>query len=328
VKISDYCSGSGASSKYANGGLKLSVLPDKNQLHGMLKACTFERSGRCTKLNLKSALTAFFALYVIALSFIPLVHNMLLGQDEWIGYDDGAYVFHSPQYFVLFNEPYDGSSKPQIYLSPAFAPAAQISLIEFSDSASWIGEHNLFNEFNVTVRTTPGALVVTYSRSEIVIQKTVEVTADGIKVTLESDTEFTTHIELYRWVMKSVNGIQIDDTPRPLDIAPAKLIGFEFEDQTLQSMGRGAIVLSSLPAGVKIWPHGNGFNKISIDFTNRKMEFTVSGSMEMRGAPSAAWSPVYIPYVLPVVAISTVALYLLVDKHGRTRTNHASCHRR
>jgi len=219
-------------------------------------------------LNLKYKLTVFFAVYIIALSFIPLVHDTMLAQGKWIGYGTGAYEYQNQHYFVLFNDPYDGSSKPHIHVNPDFAPAARISLLEFSDWTSWVNDHNFFNEFNATVRTNPRELDVTYARPEIVIHKLIEVSSESVKVTLTSDQEFRAHLE--------------------------------------------------------IWPHEKGFNRISIDFVNSEMSFTVSGSMQAVGTTSPTWSYALLPYVLPVVAIGVVALYLLVDKYGRTLKNRAT----
>ena len=275
-------------------------------------------------MKLRNNLTVFFAVYIIALSFVPLVHDTLLGQQRWMGYGTGAYQYQNQHYFILFNDPYDGSSKPHIHVNPDFAPAARISLLEFSDWTSWVNGYNLFNEFNATVRTGPRALDVTYTRPEIVIHKFVEVSPDGVKVTLTSDKEFGAHLEVWRWVMTSINGISIEDAPKPLSIKPASLIEFTFEDERLQSLGHGSMILSAPPSEVKIWPHEKGFNKITFDFVNSEMSFTVSGSMEAVGTPPPTWSYALLPYVLPVVAVLVVVLYLLVDKYGRTLKNRVT----
>ena len=89
-------------------------------------------------------LTLFFVIYIIALSFIPLLHDTLLAREMWLGYGTGAYQYQSENYFVLFNDPYDGSSKPHIHVNPSFAPASRISLVEFSDWTSWVNDHNFF----------------------------------------------------------------------------------------------------------------------------------------------------------------------------------------
>ena len=107
----------------------------------------FSVQERRSDLKLTRWLTLFFVIYIIALSFIPLLHDTLLGQERWLGYGTGAYQYQSRNYFVLFNDPYDGSSKPHIHVSPSFAPASRISLVEFSDWTSWVNDHNLFNEF-------------------------------------------------------------------------------------------------------------------------------------------------------------------------------------
>jgi hypothetical protein len=283
-----------------------------------------QRSGKGSGLKLRNKLTVFFAVYIVALSFVPLVHDALLGQQRWMGYGTGSYQYQNQHYFVLFNDPYDGSSKPHIHVNPDFAPAARISLLEFSDWTSWVNDHNLFNEFNVTVRANPRALDVTYARPEIVIHKLVEVSPEAVKVTLASDKEFRAHLELWRWVMPSVNGISIKDAPKPLTIQPTSLIEFTFNDERLQGLGHGSITLSARPAEVQIWPHEKGFNKITIDFVNSEMSFTVAGYMEAQGTPWPVWSYALLPYVLPAVAVSVVALYLLVAKYGRTIKNRVT----
>jgi hypothetical protein len=275
-------------------------------------------------LKLKNKLTLFFAVYIIALSFVPLLHDTLIAQSRWLGYGTGAYQYQNQHYFVLFNDPYDGSSKPHIHVNPDFAPAARISLLEFSDWTSWVNDHNLFNEFNVAMRADPQTLDVTYTLPEITIHKYVEVSSESVKVILQSDKEFTAHLEIWRWVMTSINGISIKDTTKPLAIAPTTLVEFTFEDERLQSLGRGRILMSALPAEMKIWPHEKGFNKITIDFVNSMMSFTVSGSMEAVGTPSQPWNYALLPYVMPIVAITVVALYLMVDKYGRALKNRAT----
>jgi len=275
-------------------------------------------------LKLKNKLTVFFAVYIIALSFVPLVHDTLLAQQRWMGYGTGAYEYQNQNYFVLFNDPYDGSSKPHIHVTPAFAPASRISLLEFSDWTSWINDHNLFNEFNATFRTNPLALDVTYSRPEIIIHKFVEVSPETVKVTLTSEKEFGAHVEVWRWVMTSINGMSIEDVAKPLVIPPTRSIEYTFEDERLQSVGHGIMILSATPSQIQIWPHEKGFNRITFDFVNSEMSFTVSGSMEAIGTPALTWSYALLPYVLPVVAILVVALYLLVDKYGRTLKNRTT----
>ncbi len=275
-------------------------------------------------LKLKGSLTVFFAIYIIALSFIPILHDTFLTQARWAGYGTGAYQYQNQHYFILFNDPYDGSSKPHIHVNPDFAPASRVSLLEFSDWTSWVDDHNLFNEFNVTIRTNPQSLDVTYARPQIVLHKFVEASPDSVKVSFRCDREFKAHLEIWRWVMTSINGMTVKDVPKPLSIAPTTLIEFTFSDDRLQSLGQGSIVLSALPAEMKIWPHEKGFNKITIDFVNSEMSFTVSGSMSSVGIPSLIWSYAMLPSVLPLVAISVVLLYLLVDKYGRTLKNRAA----
>jgi len=275
-------------------------------------------------LKLKNALTVFFAVYIIALSFVPLLHDTLLAQSKWLGYGTGAYQYQNQNYFVLFNDPYDGSSKPHIHVNPSFAPASRISLLEFSDWTSWVNDHNLFSEFNVTTRVSQQTLDVTYTRPGIVIHKCIEVSSDSVKVTLQSEKEFTAHFEMWRWVMTTINGISIGSVTKPLVISPTTQIDFTFEDERLHSLGTGQIVLSAVPVQIQIWPHEKGFNKITIDFVNSMMSFTVSGSMEAVGTPSPAWSYGMLPFVLPVVSITVIALYLLVDRHGRTIKNRVA----
>ena len=275
-------------------------------------------------MKLKNKLTLFFAVYIIALSFVPLLHDTLIAQSRWLGYGTGAYQYQNQHYFVLFNDPYDGSSKPHIHVNPEFAPAARISLLEFSDWTSWVNDHNLFNEFNVAMRADPRTLDVTYSLPEIVVHKYVEVTSESVKVTLQSEKEFSAHLEMWRWVMTSINGISIKDATKPLAIPLTTLVEFTFEDEHLQSLGRGRIVMSAMPSNIEIWPHEKGFNRITVDFVNSMMSFTVSGSMEAVGAPSQPWSYALLPYVMPIVAITVVALYLLVDRYGRALKNRAT----
>jgi hypothetical protein len=182
----------------------------------------------------------------------------------------------------------------------------------------------MFSEFNATVRADSNVLAVTYTNTNITVYKFVEVTEDTVKVILNSNREFRAHLELWRWVMTSVNGISIKEVSKPLTIPVTNRIDFTFEDSRLQSLGQGSILLSAPPMQVQIWPHEEGFNKITVDFVNSLMSLTVSGSMKAVGRPSATWDYSMLPYVLPIVSISVVAVYLLVNKYGRTLKNRAA----
>lgn len=272
-------------------------------------------------MKLKSRVTIFLAVYIIALSFTPLVHDLLLARNVWLGYGTGAYAFQSDRYFVLFNDPYDGSSKPNVHINPDFAPNARISLLEFSDWTSWVDGFNLFNDFNITIRSSQQTLDVTYTRPEITLRKFVNVSSNEVTVKYVSPKEFSGHLELWKWVMSSVNGISIKDAPKPVQIPTTTKIEFTFDEQRLQSVGTGKITLSRVPTQVMIWPYENGFNKITVDFVNSEMSLIVSGSMTAVGRAYPSWNYTDLPYALPIISISVVALYLLVGKYGRTRKN-------
>jgi hypothetical protein len=275
-------------------------------------------------LKTKTLVTAFFAVYIISLSFIPLVHDTLLARNAWHGYGTGAYIFQNQDYFVLFNDPYDGSSKPHIQMTPAFAPNDRIPIVEFSDWTSWIDGFNFFNDFNVTIRPDGRTLDVAYTRPGILLHKFVFSNPNNITVKLVSTKEFSAHLELWRWVMISVNGMSIKDAPKPTQIPNITQIEFAFQDDRLQSEGTGRIVMSRVPSQIMIWPYENGFNKITIDFVNSEMSLTVSGTMTPMGRTYPTWNYWDLPYVLPAVAVLVVAVYLLVDKRGKTNKDRAS----
>jgi len=176
----------------------------------------------------------------------------------------------------------------------------------------------------VAMRADPRTLDVTYTLPGTVIHKYVEVSTESVKIILQSEKEFAAHLEIWRWVMTSINGISIKDTSKPVTSPPTTVVEFTFEDERLQSLGRGSIVMSAMPSQLKIWPHEKGFNRITVDFVNSMMVFTVAGSMEAVGAPSPPWSYALLPYVMPIVAIAVVALYLLVDRYGRALKDRAS----
>jgi hypothetical protein len=276
-------------------------------------------------LKLKSLVTVFFAVYIISLSFIPLVHDTLLARDTWLGYGTGAYEFQGQNYYVLFNDPSDGSSKPHVLINPSFAPNDRIDLLEFSDWTSYVNGFNFFNDFNATTRVSnPQTLDVTYSRPAILIHKYVTVAPNQTTVQLTSEKEFTAHLELWKWVMTSVNGITIAQAPKPMLLPVTTDIEFTFQDARLQSPGVGRIVLSRIPVQIEIWPFENGFNKITVDFVNSEMTLTVFGAMTPIGRTQFVWNYSDLPYVLPVIAVFVVAVYLMVDRHGKTTQNRAS----
>jgi hypothetical protein len=279
-------------------------------------------------LKVKTAVTVFFAVYIISLSFVPLVHDTLLGRNTWIGYGNGTYAFQGEHYFVLFNDPSDGSSKPHIQINPDFAPNDRIDLLEFSDWTSYVNGYNLFNDFNSTLQVNQRNFNVTYSRPGILLHKNITAAPNEITVKFISDKEFTAHLELWKWIMTSVNGITVQQAPKPTQIPITEQINFTFRDDTLQSQGTGSITLSRVPVQIMIWPFENGFNKITIDFVNSEMTLTVSGSMTPVGRVPPTWNYSDLVYVLPVVAVLVVAVYLLADKYGKTHGNRASRARR
>ena len=267
-------------------------------------------------------LTTFFVVYIVALSFIPLVHQTFVAQSTWLGYGVGAYAFQSPSYFVLFNDPYDGSSKPNIHVNPSSAPNERISLIEFSDWTSYVDGYNLFNDFNVTIRTistTPKTLNVTYTGHGLVIHKFVDVPSGNyVSVKIVANKEMTAHIEMWKWVFTSVNGVTVTAAPKPTLLPISQNINLTFFDQSSGVSGTGSVKMSRVPSQIEVWPFENGFNRVTVDFINSEMEFTVSGSVGGSQQSFPTWSYTDIPYVLPIVAIAVVSLYLLlVEKHGK-----------
>lgn len=264
-------------------------------------------------------LTTFFVLYVVALSFIPLIHQTFVAQSRWLGYGLGAYAFQSPSYFVLFNDPYDGSSKPNIHVNPSFAPNERISLIEFSDWTSYVNGYNLFNDFNVSIGTSPKTLDVTYTGHGLVIHKFVGVpTGDYVTVKIVANKEITAHIEMWKWVFTSVNGVTVTEAPKPTVLPISQNIDLTFLDQSMGVTGIGSVKMSRVPSQIEVWPFENGFNRITVDYINSEMEFTVSGSAGGNQQPFPTWSYTDLPYVLPIVAVAAVSVYLLlVERHGK-----------
>ncbi len=267
----------------------------------------------------KNALSLFFMVYVVGLSFIPLIHQVFLGENRWSGYGTGAYAFQSQQYYVLFNDPSDGSSKPNIHINPSFAPNARISLAEFSDWTSWVNGYNLFNDFNATIRTDQRFLDITYTRPGTTMHKFIGVSPDGTSVTvkLTSDKEFAAHLEIWKWVMTSINGYSIKQAPKPFVIGNTTMISYSFPYQPLNAIATVGLSLSRVPSQIEIWPFEDGFNKITVDFVNSEMALTVQGTMVTTGGYGFEWSYTDLPYVLPLVAIFVVALFLLVGKYGK-----------
>jgi hypothetical protein len=145
-------------------------------------------------LKVRTLVTVFFAVYIISLSFIPLIHETLLAQNAWLGYGTGAYSFQSENYFVLFNDPYDGSSKPNVHVNPYFAPNDRISLIEFSDWTTYVNNFNLFNDFTATIRVNQQTLNVTYTRPEITLHKYVMISPNEVSIKFNSTKEFTANL--------------------------------------------------------------------------------------------------------------------------------------
>ena len=265
------------------------------------------------------SLTTFFVVYVVALSFIPLIHQTFVAQSQWLGYGLGAYAFQSPSYFVLFNDPYDGSSKPNIHVNPSFAPNERISLIEFSDWTSYVNGYNLFNDFNVSIGTSAKTLVVTYIGHGLVIHKFVDVpTGDYVSVKIVANKEIIAHIEMWKWVFTSVNGVNVTVAPKPTLLPISQNIDVTFFDQSSGVTGSGSIKMSRVPSQIEVWPFENGFNRITVDYINSEMEFTISGSVGGNQQPFPTWSYTDVPYALPIVAIAAVSIYLLLaEKHGK-----------
>ena len=268
------------------------------------------------------SLTTFFIVYIIALSFIPLLHQMFIAQSSWLGYGTGAYAYQSPSYFVLFNDPYDGSSKPNIHVNPSFAPNARISIVEFSDWTSYVDGFNLFNDFNVTIRASgDGKLLdATYTRPGVILHKLIDLSSSAVQVKMVANKEVNAHVEMWKWIMTSVNGVTVANAPKPKIIQPSTNISFTFNDQSLNAIGLGVISLSRVPTQIEVWPFENGFNRVTVDFINSEMIFTVSGSITEPG--QVGWSYGDLPYVLPVIAVAVVAVYLLVERNGQKNKDH------
>jgi hypothetical protein len=197
--------------------------------------------------------------------------------------------------------------------------------VEFSDWTSWVNNYNLFNDFNATIRTDRQRLDVTYTRPGITIHKYIGVSPDGTSVTvkLTSDKEFAAHLELWKWVMNSVNGYSIKQAPKPFVIGNTTTINYSFPYQPLNATGTVNISLSRVPSQIEIWPFEYGFNKITVDFVNSEMSLTVNGRMVTTGGYGFEWTYTDLPFVLPLVALFVVALFLLVEKYGKHKKNRS-----
>ena len=276
-------------------------------------------------MKLKTA-TAFFLIYVVALSFIPLYHQILVSQSSWQGYGTGDYAYQGPSYFVLFNNPYDGSSKPNIHINPSFAPSERISLVEFSDWTSYVDGYNMFNDFNVTIRSPlPQILNIYYTRPHLSFYKIINATSPNqITVQFIAPKEVIAHFELWKWIITNVNGYNITNTPKPAFIPNATTLSYTFLDQTTQATGHAQILLSRVPEQIEVWPFENGFNRITLDVINSEITFTVSGSVNNVNQQFPQWSYDDLPYVLPIIAIAVVLIYLEFESRGEKRKTRFS----
>ena len=120
--------------------------------------------------------------------------------------------------------------------------------------------------------------------------------------------------------MTSVNGMTSVNAPKPTVIPTSTSINFTFNDQSLNAIGLGEISLSRVPTQIGVWPFESGFNRVTVDFINSEMTFTVSGSITEPG--QVGWTYGDLPYVLPIIAITVVAVYLLVERYGQKNKDH------
>jgi hypothetical protein len=272
------------------------------------------------------SLTVFFIVYVVALSFIPLIQQVFIAQSSWRGYGTGAYAFQGPSYFVLFNDPYDGSSKPNVHVNPSFAPNERISLVEFSDWTSYVDGYNMFNDFNVTYSLeSPRVLEITYTRPGLVLQKIVNCSSlDYVTVKVVANKEVSAHFELWKWLLTSVSGVTVGQAPKPTLLPISTAIDFTFLDQSTSAAGEGEIALSRTPNQIEVWPFENGFNRVTVDFINSEMAFTVSGSVSSSNNFLPTWTYTDLPYVFPLIAISVVSIYLWFESHGQKSKSRSS----
>jgi len=274
--------------------------------------------------------TALFLVYVVALSFIPVIHQLFIAQNSWLGYGTGAYAFQGPSYFVLFNDPYDGSSKPNIHVNPSFAPNERISLVEFSDWTSYVDGYNMFNDFNATFRlVSPTMLDIIYTRPGLTLHKLIDCSSPNyIAVKFVATKEVTAHFELWKWLLTDVNGVTEQNASKPTVIGNATSIHFTFTDQSTSASGTGEISLSRIPTAIEVWPFEHGFNRVTVDFINSEMTFSVSGTVNAVGQSSPYWSYNDLPYVLPLIAIIVVSIYLWFERHAEQDKTRPSRSRR
>ena len=128
--------------------------------------------------------------------------------------------------------------------------------------------------------------------------------------------------------MRSVNGVVGRIGSKPSIIPISTSVNFTFVDQTLHMPGAGSIKLSRVPTQIEVWPFEDGFNRVTVDFVNSEMEFSISGSVNGVQGMFPEWGYAELPYVMPLVAIVTVSLYLLVARHGEKDKGHISRTRR
>jgi hypothetical protein len=141
-------------------------------------------------------------------------------------------------------------------------------------------------------------------------------------VKIIANKEVTAHIEMWKWLLTSVNGITRENATKPTLLPISANIDFTFNDQSLPVQGIGSITLSRVPTQIEVWPFETGFNRVTVDFINSEMTFNVSGAITANQQPVVNWDYTDLPYLLPIVAIVVVAIYLLVEGHGQKNKTH------
>ncbi|MEN2999808.1 MAG: hypothetical protein ABDH61_04455 [Acidilobaceae archaeon] len=252
------------------------------------------------------------AIYIIALSFIPLV-NSFFRNGEWVGFERGAYYYRNNKLEVRMAGFPEGLGKPRVYIYAPNSSYRPILLIEFDDRETTVNGYSLYHDLdNVTLRKNEDVMVVSYKLKEGTdVRKVIMPQEERVNIALESEGRSEFVIVMKGRNCSKVNGIELDRGRSTLEFVGDRLsIGFE-----VKGVGRGQVELNfSSPVEIKVMRDERHRCTVALEHYGERFSLSIVGEIE-----STLVSPIsllatnvvnhrLVQILLPLVAAGSVAL--------------------
>lgn len=255
---------------------------------------------------------AMVAVYIIALSFIPLA-NSFFRNGEWVGFERGAYYYRNNKLEVRIAGFPEGLGKPRVYVYAPNSSYRPIMLVEFDDRETTVNGYSLYHDIeNTTLRKSEDAMTISYElKGGGSVRKIIKPEGKRVSITMETEGRSEFVIVMKGRNCSKLNGAELNGARSALELAGNRL----YVDFEVKGVGRGRVQLNfSSPLEVRVMRDEKFRCTFALEHYGEKLSMNVAGEIE-----STVVSPIslvatnvvnhrLVQILLPLVATGAVAL--------------------